>query len=194
VATGYASTGSSGSQSGGLTSGSSGGGTRAGAGGGGAKYFGGKGTSVARQQAAAAYGSLRALQAMARATIAQQRAQLYQMTRPGSGLIAVTLGEPRFDRQVSQAQFALDRARAPSRAAQRASMHAGEGDSTGAKLARNRVTRAEKKLAKAEAKRDATAVTVFAASYGLNSPILAGSRDDPRGALRPKWIHTGRYL
>ncbi len=131
------------------------------------------------------------------ATMRANAMQLAFLTRPGSGLVATLFGSPRDETRVT-----LARAKLAEIKSRRYPLPM--GDKTPKKvpppnepawvtqvfhppIGAKAEAKAEKALAKAEAKRDEGASVVFSASYGLNNPVIAGSRDDPAGFRRPLW-------
>ena len=115
------------------------------------------------------------------AQLQANRFAVTQATGPGSGLFAVRFAPPALDRAVQVRQAKLDAA--VTKLGRFQARHARNvGDRRSAQAS---VKKQERKLAKATEARDLSTTTVLASTYGINNPLVAGSRDDPLGAIRP---------
>lgn len=139
----------------------------------------GLGRSVQRELIGLQRRAIEVARNQVRASLQANRFAVTQATGPGSGLFAVQFAPPALERAVQQRQAKLDAAVA--KAARFKARHARNvGDRSGA-----HVRKQERKLAKATEARDLSTTTVLASTYGINNPLVAGSRDDPLGAIRP---------
>jgi hypothetical protein len=151
-------------------------------------WFGGHGAGSGRSASRAVQQIMLATlrQAVNAARLETDRANYFSRQ---AGFIPVVFGPPRLARIESRAIMNLGAAQAraagvaPGVSPRLTRLLA--GDSTKVKLNALKVSQAQKNLAKIQAKEAQLGVTTYTRAYGLNNPLVLGSRDDPSGVIRP---------
>jgi hypothetical protein len=146
----------------------------------------GKGRSATRALQQIGFATMQELQGILRES---QQQRLMYLASPSAGVFPVTFGPAKLYRQRAQAVTRLGKA------------YGSMGDKT--KPAKPKppkpsdakaVAKQQTNLARIAQAESLSGVTVYAAKYGINNPLIAGSRDDPRGLRFPVVPFHGRAL